>query len=208
MRWLLSLEPVYSFLAQHLRLAPGRRIPLRERALDPVPPGTTVPPVGDGHVLRPANGDGGDQSLPELLDRLQVADEHPVGPIREGHELLGQPPDIFFDGEAAARALTRPLPETTEPPGLQSTGRTKPEPGRRLTLIEQFIHHRVPGAKREFIAPLGVFGIGSRLPLVHNPNRAQIECSATQVHPLQKSRSKGREVGPSSALAHVSGVAD
>src|SRR5260370_11462793 len=92
-----------------LRLAAGRRLPLRERALDPVPPNPPVRLVGDGHLLRPANGDGGDQALPELLDRLQVADEHPVGPVEEGHELLGQPPDIFFDREAAAPAPTPPL---------------------------------------------------------------------------------------------------
>ena len=75
----------------------------------PIPPGTAVLPVGDGHLLCPADGDGGDQSLPQLLDRLQVADEHPVGPVEERHELLGQPPHILCDGEAA-RAPTRPLP--------------------------------------------------------------------------------------------------
>lgn len=41
-----------------------------ERELDPVPPGPPVLLVGDGDLLRPANSDGGDQSLPEFLDRL------------------------------------------------------------------------------------------------------------------------------------------
>src|SRR5713101_5786027 len=80
---------------------------LHEHRFSPTSP--PVLPFGDGHVLRSANRDGGHQSLPEFLDRLQVADEHPGRPVLEGHELLGQPPHILFDGEAAP-APPRPLP--------------------------------------------------------------------------------------------------
>lgn len=52
---------------------------------------TSSPGLPDGHLFRSTDRDGGDGSLPQILDRCQVADEHPVDPVEEGHELLAEP---------------------------------------------------------------------------------------------------------------------
>ena len=78
---------------------------LHEHRFSPTRP--PLLPVGDGHVLRSANRDGGHQSLPEFLDRLQVTDEHPVRPVGERLELLAQPPHQVL--ARAARPGPTPL---------------------------------------------------------------------------------------------------
>ena len=57
---------------------------------------TSWPGPPDGHLFRSTDRDGGDGSLPQILDRRQVADEHPVGPVEEGHELLAEPAYAVF----------------------------------------------------------------------------------------------------------------
>src|SRR5262249_51999708 len=52
---------------------------------------------------------GWDESLPQVLDRLKVANQHSVRPLEEGHELLAQPSSawaLFALGETG-EALNR-----------------------------------------------------------------------------------------------------